>query len=242
LLQQGLFDAAEQVCQQLLQHDPQFADAQACLAKIELQRAEALKAPEPQEDFFDLAAEILDDGALKATEDLPGLEDLDRFRFDGVFSEFKKGIESQIDTDDTESHYNLGIAYKEMGLLDDAIAEFDKAMVAPARLVDGLTLKGICLAEKGAFEQAEQVFRDGIDNPVVADPERISLHYELGLLYEVWDRPQEALTCFSTVAASDNVFRDVDQKLQALRSRVVQTESDGTSTAAGSSKGRVTFL
>lgn len=241
-LQQDLFDAAEQVCLRVLEQDPDHAEALLRLKEIEERRTAALNSTESKGGFLDLAAEILDDGALRATEDLPGLEDLDRFRFDGVFSEFKKGIESQIETDDTESHYNLGIAYKEMGLIDDAIAEFDKAMKSPDRMVDCLTLKGICLAEKGAFDLAEEVFRSGIGNPAVEDAERVSLHYEMGLLYEVWGRPADALKCFSSVAASDRIFRDVDQKLRLLREQLGTTAPDELADAGKSGKNRVTYL
>jgi len=241
-LNQGLYAEAEQICRRLLHVDPNFAPALEKLAEVENRRRHAAPVEAPAgEDFLDLAAEILDDGALRATENLPGVDDLDRFRFDGVFSEFKKGIESQIDSEDTESHYNLGIAYKEMGLLDDAIAEFAKAMVNPARRVDCLTLQGICLAEKGAFAQAETLFASGIDNRDLSEMERISLHYEMGLLYESWQRPADALSSFSTVAASDTVFRDVASKIKELQSRL---EASGESPAGETkpAKNRVSYV
>lgn len=220
-LNQGLYTEAEQICRRLLEIDPGFAPALDKLAEVESRRHTVAPAAEPaMGDFLDLAAEILDDGALRATENLSGVDDLDRFRFDGVFSEFKKGIEAQIDHDDTESHYNLGIAYKEMGLLDDALSEFAKAMANPARRLDCLTLQGICLAEKGAFAQAEELFASGINNRDLSEMERVSLHYEMGLLYESWQRPADALSSFSTVAASDTVFRDVTSKIRELKNRL----------------------
>jgi hypothetical protein len=62
-------------------------------------------------------------------------------------------------------------------------------MKNPGRWIDSLTLKGTCLLEKGVFAQAEEVFKSGLVFPELKAAERISLHYEMGLLYEAWGRP-----------------------------------------------------
>ena len=59
---------------------------------------------------------------------------------------------------DSEMHYHLGIAYKEMGLYDDAVSEFRIAAIDPQRRIDSLTLQGICLRDKGDFAEAEEIF------------------------------------------------------------------------------------
>ena len=202
-------------------------------------------APAVDDDFFDLAAEILDDGALQATEGLANVGEIDRFRFDSVFSEFKKGVDAQIDHDDTEAHYDLGIAYKEMGLMDDAIEEFKKSMRSLKRLADSLILIGICYAEKGAFADAEAVFSTAIARPEVKEADKIGTQYELGLVYEVWGRPADALRTFEAVAHNDPAFRNVGEKIEALRLLVAAGEGDAVVATPGSAspgKDRVSFV
>ena len=197
------------------------------------------------DDFFDLAAEILDDGALQATDGLANVNEIDRFRFDSVFSEFKKGVDAQIDHEDTEAHYDLGIAYKEMGLMDDAIEEFKKSMRSLKRLADSLILIGICYAEKGAFADAEAVFSTAIARPEIQETDKIGTLYELGLVYEVWGRPADALRSFEAVAASDPFFRNVGEKIEALRLLVAAGEDDSVDATPGSvspGKDRISFV
>jgi tetratricopeptide (TPR) repeat protein len=66
-------------------------------------------------------------------EDIVEAEDVPEPVFDSdvmeVFDEFKKGLEKELGDEDSETHYNLGIAYKEMGLLDDAIKEFQTSLL-----------------------------------------------------------------------------------------------------------------
>ncbi|MGE4578889.1 MAG: tetratricopeptide repeat protein [Desulfuromonadales bacterium] len=244
-LQQDLLDEAEQICQRLLTSDPSLEAALEKLGEIQSRRLLAAPAPaeEPEEGYFDLAAEIMDDGALDATEGMEGVDESDRFQFDGVFAEFKKGVDSQIGGEDAEAHYSLGIAYKEMGLLDDAIAEFEKTMKNPARFVDGITAKGICLAEKGSFENAEHTFKAGLANDGLDSEERISIYYELGLLYEVWGKPREAFECFKRVAAADSFFRNVSEKLSLLGQELGISGAAGNDDGAGKSKkDRISFV
>ena len=214
-LQQGLLDDAERVCRRLLDVDPGCAEAQGKLAELATLRREAVSAS-AEHELFDLPGAIRDEEAWREYEEMPGLAEVDHLSFDGG-DDFKKNVETQIDAEDTETHYNLGIAYKEMGLLDDAVAEFDKAMKNSGRLVDSLTLKGTCLFEKGAFDQAEEVFKSGLVYPGLNAAERISLHYEMGLLYEAWGRPLEALDSFQSAADADLFFRNVGEKIEALR-------------------------
>ncbi|MBE0504531.1 MAG: hypothetical protein IBX46_10420, partial [Desulfuromonadales bacterium] len=205
----------------------------------------SLAAAPVDDDFFDLAAEILNEGALQATEDLANVDDTDRFRFDSVFSEFKKGVDAQIDQEDTEAHYDLGIAYKEMGLKDDAIEEFKKSMRSPKRLADSLILIGICYAEKGAFAEAETVFTTAISRPEVQAEDKIGTQYELALVYEVWGRPDDALRTFEAVAVSDPCFRNVGDKIETLRLQVsagAGQSTGGTPGAASPGKDRISFV
>ena len=244
-LQQDLLDEAEQICQRLLTSDPSLEAALEKLGEIQSRRLQAAPAPaeEPEEGYFDLAAEIMDDGALDATEGMAGIDESDRFQFDGVFAEFKKGVDSQIGGEDAEAHYSLGIAYKEMGLLDDAITEFEKTMKNPARFVDGITAKGICLAEKGSFENAEHTFKAGLANDGLDSEERISIYYELGLLYEVWGKPREAFECFKRVAAADSFFRNVSEKLSLLGQELGVSGAAGNDDGTGKSKkDRISFV
>lgn len=241
-LQQGLLDDAERVCRQLLESDPRCAAAQAKLAELAALRQEA-GSPPAEYQLFSLPVETRHEEPPQAPEERMSLDETDRIDLDGVFDEFKIGVETPIDIEDTETHYNLGIAYKEMGLLDDAVAEFDKAMKNPVRLADSLTLKGTCLFEKGTFDQAEEVFKNGLAYPDLNPAERTSLHYEMGLLYEAWDRPLEALDSFQSAADADPFFRNVGEKVEALRKTIGLDAGDGKEeTGAKGNKSRVSYV
>jgi len=171
----------------------------------------------PSQDFSDLMAEL-------EHEDKPAAATSVR-------------VEQQLDLDDIESHYNLGIAYKEMGLIDDAVAEFRKIKDAPSRFVDSHTLLGVCLAEQGKLEDAEAVFKNGLSYDRLNDGQRFSLYYEMGLLLERMDRPLDALDSFQYVADYDPFFRGVKDKVNGLRQQL-GLEGDG----GGSRKDRVSYL
>lgn len=221
-LQQGLFDDAERVCRGLLASQADLPEVQTKLEEIAARRNET---PLEEESFLDLAGDMHSENRGGLVDDFE--EEADRFGLDGVLNEFKKGVESQIDADDAESHYNLGIAYKEMGLLDDAVNEFDNAMRNPLRMLDCLTLKGICLIEKGNFEGAEDVFRSAMSRSELSDVDRMGLSFEMGLLYEAWSRPGKSLAQFQAVAEADRSFRDVGEKILALQKVLENEEAKG---------------
>lgn len=132
----------------------------------------------------------------------------------------KSGIrveEGQIEVDDTESHYNLGLAYKEMGLFDEAITEFDHAMKNPLREIASLILQGLCLQEKGDSDGAISVFEHGLSIERATGDERANMNYELGLLYLVREDWSHARSCFYEVREFDPSFRDLQQKLSECK-------------------------
>lgn len=140
----------------------------------------------------------------------------DRYSLDGLFSAFKKGVGEQLDQGDTETHYNLGIAYKEMGLYDDAIAEFKAAALDPRRLVDCITLQGICCREKGEAGRAEELFHSGLMLSELSREEFLCLAYELALTLEQKGEDEKALAEYRKIAEIDPGFRDTAQKLGHL--------------------------
>ncbi|NIQ95892.1 MAG: hypothetical protein GWO11_00100 [Desulfuromonadales bacterium] len=127
-----------------------------------------------------------------------------------------------------------------MGLLDDAVAEFERAQQDADRAADCITLKGVCLAEKGDFADAERAFREGLELSSASNEERLSLHYELGLLYEAWERPGEAVHEFRQVQAVRSDFRDVRDKIAELGGDDTGENTDPENNSGG--KDRISYV
>jgi tetratricopeptide (TPR) repeat protein len=206
-LRQGLLDEAERVVLGLQGRCGELPELTGKLAEIDAQRQAAAGSGEAAP--FDLMSELKDEELLGATDFLGETSNGDADEF---------SLETATEEDeDAQSHFDLGIAYKEMGLLDDAIAEFGKAARDPSRLLDCLTLKGQCQAERGEIDKAEATFKEVLGLSSLTDDLRVALRYELGLLYEASGRPLEALECFQIVADQDLFFREVTDKLKTLR-------------------------
>ncbi|GAM10037.1 cellulose synthase subunit BcsC [Geobacter sp. OR-1] len=142
--------------------------------------------------------------------------DAGEYSLGSLLSAFRKGVDEQLDESDTESHYNLGIAYKEMGLLDEAIHEFRSAGRDPQRAADCISLQAICLRDKGDITGAEAVFKEGLDLPVLSSEALLNLKYELALLYELADRHPEAVKIYQEIVRINPSYRDVSLKLSHL--------------------------
>jgi hypothetical protein len=128
--------------------------------------------------------------------------------------------EQPVDLKDFETHYDLGIAYKEMGLYNDAIREFEMIAQAPGREVLCHTMIGLCFSARGMLSEAISQFKKGLYVEGITDQETISLYYELGMSYEKLEDPREALYYYEKVAKRDARFRDVQGRVAALKQRL----------------------
>jgi tetratricopeptide (TPR) repeat protein len=168
-----------------------------------------------QDGFFDLADELkeeihnLNAGPGQPSDDEP-------LSFDEVFSAFKKGVQETVSEDETEAHYNLGIAYKEMGLMDDAISEFRIALKDIRLSVDACSLIGICYREMGRFKESAASFMKAIDSLAVGDERVMALKYDLADTQVAAGELREALASFKEVYNINQSFRDVSHRMKEL--------------------------
>jgi tetratricopeptide (TPR) repeat protein len=157
-----------------------------------------------------------------------------------IFNEFKKGLEKELDEEDYETHYNLGIAYKEMGLTDDAIREFQTSRNNPKRFVPSSSMLGICYMEKGLYPLAIDVLRNAIEKMEDRGESYWSMKYDLAEAYEKKGNLKEALDLYTAVYGWNSKFRSVSDKLTNLRAKV--TEDGVEQKKTKDRKDRVSYL
>jgi len=179
--------------------------------------------PEPAAGEVDLGAELGDlFGAQSAVEEpIPelagGSTELGDAGLADIFKEFKKGVDKQLGKEDYDTRYNLGIAYKEMGLIDEAIAEFQLAAKDENRLLECASMLGICFMDKGMPKLAVKWFEKGLRAPDRRDEEYMGLRYDLAMALEASGEAERALGLFSELFSQDASFRDVATKVRELR-------------------------
>ena len=226
------FDVPEVVASDALnaQVDGDWRDVKIGEYEIELPPAEPeIEAPAPiAEDTFDLAAELseaMDEDALGASYERMG-ESADGFA--AVFKEFKKGVSASLTEGDYEAHYDLGIAYREMDLLEDAIGEFRTSMGAPARYVDSLHMMGVCSLDMDRASDAITHFGTALSASAINDEQRLAVRFELGRAFRSAGDIANARDAFEAVAAVDPLFCDVEQELVELEKLKSEVEADAS--------------
>jgi hypothetical protein len=125
-------------------------------------------------------------------------------------------LEKPVDEGDVDTHYDLGLAYKEMALYDDAIKAFEQALRAPGREVGCRVMIGMCLREQGNPSEAIHQFKQGL-HAEPTERERQSLYYEIGITYDAIGDPSEALYFFEMVLKRDPSFADAALRADRLR-------------------------
>jgi tetratricopeptide (TPR) repeat protein len=169
----------------------------------------------PGDEGFDFAEKLAEELA-EVAEIAPMDEGAEQIDVETVFEQFKKGVAEQVDEDDSDTHFDLGIAYKEMGLLPDARREFQVAMADPRRRCLCWTMIGLIYMEEGQPHLAVEAFQSGLESPEKTQAEAVGLHYELGLACEAAGSSDQARLHYQYVHQRDPQFREVGQRLARL--------------------------
>ncbi len=133
-----------------------------------------------------------------------------------IFSEFREGVRRELGDEDHETHYNLGIAYLEMGLLDEAREEFSIAGHNPKRLMDCITMVGLCYIQKGEFQKALTELEKGLVEEGRTEDEYIGVRYEIVKVCEQLGDLVRARQELLRIYEANPRYRDVARKLNDL--------------------------
>lgn len=233
-VQQGMLQEARAAFQRILRRDPEHAVAKQQLAEIE-RRAKTPAEEKPrrptarkdtvfrvadthtlQEDFVDLAGELNEELTRRETgsaaEIDPEVQDL--------LHQFQEGVREQIEVTDYETHYHLGIAYKDLGLYDEAIEELQLAATDPAYRVRCASPLGLTYLANGNPERAVEELLKGLDATQDGTEERWGVLYDLATAYEAQGDRRKALEALQDIQSESPRFRDIRTRLRDLRGRL----------------------
>jgi tetratricopeptide (TPR) repeat protein len=175
--------------------------------------------PSPGESGFVNLGELLRDDGPKSTrmivneEEPTGDEEAD---FADMLKKFKQGIAENVAQEDYQSHYDLGVAFKEMGLVDEAIAEFQKALKAPSNRLPTYEALGQCFIEKEQYGIGATVLGRALGEGGYSDEELIGVLYLLGRAAQALNHFDEALGYYQRVFVVDIEFRDVVNRISEV--------------------------
>ncbi|MEO0237112.1 MAG: tetratricopeptide repeat protein, partial [candidate division WOR-3 bacterium] len=141
-----------------------------------------------------------------------------------LLDELKDGLNQNISEEDVSSHYDLGLSFKEMGLYDMAIEEFQKSVKNKDFEMKSLEMLGQCFLEKGELDLAEESLIKALSMKGKAEIEYLGIKYTLGKLYERKNMFKEALKLYNEIYAVDSKFEDVEKRINTLKNLTKQVE------------------
>jgi tetratricopeptide (TPR) repeat protein len=148
-----------------------------------LEVAEAMVEAAAEEDFYDLASELEKELETEQILPLVVLEESEEQSLEQVVVALKKGVTAALSTKGCSSHFDLGIAYQQMGLIAEAIAEFQLAAKDPQYLASSCSHLASCFAEQGHPDLAIRWCERGLDSPAITADQSLCLLSELANLH-----------------------------------------------------------
>src|SRR5579863_1441750 len=181
-------------------------------------QAPAIAPPPPQPPVHTPAPAAVAKASTPGSE--PGIDLAE------MFGELKHDLESDVASadEDPETHYNLGIAFREMGLLDEAIGELQKACQSVERghafpqIMQTYTWLAQCFLDKGVPEAAIRWYEKALAVVGIDQETRTALNYELASAHEAAGNKPLAVKHFMEVYGSNIDYRDVAERIKALKS------------------------
>jgi tetratricopeptide (TPR) repeat protein len=233
LARHGREEKAAAVFKRVLELDPHNVEARTAAAQVAAALAPERPAraagpaasPEREGEYVDLATLVLsaEEGAAGSTrfvveeKEPSGDEDRD---FAEMLAHFRQKVAENIEVEDSASHYDLGVAFMEMGLFDEAIAQFQVALRGGAKPLATLELLGQCFVEKEQYAVGSRVLDRALRLPGVSDGDLVGVLYLLGRVAEGTGSAEQALAHYERVVAVDIRFRDTAKRIERLREAV----------------------
>ena len=178
--------------------------------------ARAASLFDEEEDFFDLAGELAQElsqeAAFQGDEQLIQQEQ----SLEEIVEGFKRGVAEHLSPTDYDTHFNLGIAYREMGLLDEAIGEFQLSAKDPHFLVSCCSMLGLCFLDKGLPELAIKWYRRGLEAETISEEDTLGLLYDMGCAYLAMGDQAGAYKAFVDAYGINTNYRDVVARIEEL--------------------------
>jgi len=176
--------------------------------------------PRSDDNFVNLADWLREDAGPRSTR-MVAAEDENRVEgeqadFTDMLEKFKAGVAANVDDEDFDSHYDLGVAYKEMGLIDEAVAEFQKALRGATQRIRAYEALGQCFIDRNEHDVAITVLGRALREPGMEDEDLIGVLYLLGFASEGSKKARDAAAYYQRVFAIDIDFRDVSKRLKQM--------------------------
>lgn len=187
--------------------------------------AAAASALQPEEDIeidIEIDLEIVGDTPFGSLDQEINTDSADGNWLDSVGDLFDtidtvpRGVKfgNAMDNSDAQSHFDLGQAFREMGLYDEAINEFRQASLDAARRVECLIMQCACLRERGEPEKAISILQ-ALLKPGLNVEASCAVKYELATGYEAAGKKEEANVLLNEIYAINPGFRDISSRLNA---------------------------
>jgi len=194
-------------------------------------------------EFTDFLSDLRDE--LDESVPAPAPETQDDEGLSEIFQEFREGLKEQLGEEDFETHYNLGIAYKEMGLMQEALGEFELSEKSEIRKLDSISMIALCLRDMGRDEDAVNKLQEGLQHASEGSDEQKGFLYDLAEFYGRIGHTGESMELFGRLHSLDPGYRDVGRRVGQAKGAPASpapSGGEGEPPPAKNKKPRVSYL
>lgn len=168
-----------------------------------------------EEEFYAQAAAPAASHAPAASAPAAAPADMDTDSFKQMFADFSDKVHEHLGENDGETIYNLGVSYMDMGLHEQALAEFERAANDPNFRVEALSAAGVCLRHLKKYKEAIERFKAGAQS--TQDPVQVmGFRYEIGVTLQEMGMLKEAFNFLGAVYKTDKTYRDAASRLMTI--------------------------
>lgn len=168
-----------------------------------------------EDQFIERMAPAPAHAAAPPTPTEAGQAEMDTDSFKRMFADFSDKVHEGLGENDGETLYNLGVSYMDMGLHDQALAEFERAAKSPNFRMEALSMAGVCLRHLKRPKEAIERFKAGAQS--TQDPAEImGFRYEIGVTLQEMGMLKEAFNFLGAVYKTDKTYRDAADRLRAI--------------------------